>query len=161
VLFLDEPTTGLDPAARREVWDLIRTLQGRGKTVVLTTHYMEEAARLCDRVAVIDAGRMLAEGRPDDLVRRAFAESAIEFAVPPGLDPARLQALPGVTRVAAGAGTCTLYSLGVPDTVASLLQLSGEQGFPLERFTVRQATLEDLFLRLTGRRLQPETGGAA
>lgn len=161
VIFLDEPTTGLDPAARRDVWDLVRTLQGRGKTVALTTHYMEEAARLCDRVAVIDRGRMLAEGRPDDLVREAFAEAAVEFAAHPGLEPSRLQALPGVTRLVAENGTCTLYSTQIPDMVAGLLELSRKQNFPLERFTVRQATLEDLFLRLTGRRLQAETGGAA
>lgn len=161
LIFLDEPTTGLDPAARREVWALVKTLQGQGRTVVLTTHYMEEAAQLCDRVAVIDRGRIVAEGRPADLVREAFAESAIEFAAPEGLEPTRLRELPGVTRLVAENGTCTLYSAQVPETVAGLLQVSREQNFPLERFTVRQATLEDLFLKLTGRRLQAETGGAA
>jgi len=161
VLFLDEPTTGLDPAARREVWNMVRDLRARGKAVLLTTHYMEEAAQLCDRVAVIDHGRMLAEGRPADLVRETFAESAIEFALPEGLNPALLQDLPGTARLVVQDGTCTLYSSRVPETVAGLLQVSREQGFPLERFTVRQASLEDLFLRLTGRRLQAETGGAA
>lgn len=161
LIFLDEPTTGLDPGARREIWDLVKTLQGQGRTVVLTTHYMEEAAYLCDRVAVIDHGRIVAEGRPDELVREAFAESAIEFAAPEDLEPTRLKELPGVTRLVVENGTCTLYSAHVPETVAGLLQVSREQDFPLERFTVRQATLEDLFLKLTGRRLQAETGGAA
>lgn len=156
LIFLDEPTTGLDPAARREVWELVRSLKAQGKTILLTTHYMEEAAQLCDRVAVIDRGRLLVEGRPAELVRQAFAETAIEFATPDGADPDRLTSLPGVTRVAAEADTTTLYSTQVPDTVAGLLRLSQESGFPLERFAVRQATLEDLFLHLTGRRLQPE-----
>ncbi|HEY8345991.1 MAG TPA: ABC transporter ATP-binding protein [Symbiobacteriaceae bacterium] len=155
LIFLDEPTTGMDPAARRDVWDLIRGLKALGKTIVLTTHYMEEAAQLCDRVAVIDHGRLLAEGRPDDLVRQAFPETAVEFTTPAGVEPACLRELPGVIRLVAEAGTCTLYSIRIPDTVAGLLQLSREASFPLERFTVRQPTLEDLFLRLTGRRLHP------
>jgi len=156
LLFLDEPTTGLDPAARRDLWDLVRALKRKGKTIVLTTHYMEEAAQLCDRVAVIDHGQLLAEGRPADLVRQAFAETAIEFATPAEADPNRLKGLAGVTRVVAETETTTLYSTRIPDTVAGLLQLSREASFALERFTVRQATLEDLFLQLTGRRLQAD-----
>lgn len=154
ILFLDEPTTGMDPASRREVWGLIRTLQKQGKTVLLTTHNMEEAAYLCDRVAVIDRGRVIAEGRPHELVRAHFAETAIEFATPDALPVARLQALPGVSRLVTEPASTTLYSTQVPETVAGLLQLSREENLRLDRFTVREATLEDLFLRLTGRRLE-------
>ncbi len=153
VVFLDEPTTGMDPAARRAVWDLVLELKRRGKTVILTTHYMEEAATLCDRVAVVDKGRIIAEGRPADLVREHFAETAIEFSAPAEIAMSDWKALDGVTRVMTETDALTLYSTTVPETVAGLLALSQQRGFALERFTVRQATLEDLFLRLTGRRI--------
>ncbi|MFZ5823417.1 MAG: ABC transporter ATP-binding protein [Bacillota bacterium] len=154
LIFLDEPTTGMDPAARRGVWDLVRELKRRGKTLVLTTHYMDEAAQLCDRVAVVDRGRIIAEGRPADLVHEHFTETAIEFATPDGLPLAELKALPGATRVVTEADNTTLYSTSVPQTVAGLLALSQQMSFALDRFTVRQATLEDLFLRITGRRIR-------
>lgn len=154
LIFLDEPTTGMDPSARREVWELVRQLKRRGKTIVLTTHYMDEAAQLCDRVAVVDHGRIIAEGRPADLVQQYFAETAVEFATPEGLPVAELKALPGVTRVVTEPVTTTLYATSVPETVAGLLALSQRMYFALDRFTVRQATLEDLFLRLTGRRIR-------
>ncbi|HYF92774.1 MAG TPA: ABC transporter ATP-binding protein [Symbiobacteriaceae bacterium] len=154
LIFLDEPTTAMDPAARRSVWDLVLDLKARGKTVVLTTHYMEEAAQLCDRVAVIDRGRIIAEGRPDDLVRQHFAETAVEFSTPKGVALDRFKELDGVTRVMAENGSTTLLSTEVPETVAALLAFAKAQGFRLDRFTVRNATLEDLFLRLTGRRIR-------
>jgi len=154
LVFLDEPTTGMDPAARRGVWDLVRALKQRGKTIVLTTHYMDEAATLCDRVAVVDRGRIIAEGRPAELVRAHFAETAIELAAPPSIGLSEWKGLDGVTRVVTEADSLTLYSTKVPETVAGLLALSQERGFALEQFTVRQATLEDLFLRLTGRRIR-------
>jgi ABC-2 type transport system ATP-binding protein len=154
LVFLDEPTTAMDPAARRSVWDLVLDLKARGKTVVLTTHYMEEAAHLCDRVAVVDRGRIIAEGRPDDLVRDHFAETAIEFSTPRGVALDRLMELDGVNRVMEENGSTTLLSTEVPETVAALLAFAKAQQFRLDRFTVRNATLEDLFLRLTGRRIR-------
>ncbi|HYF79522.1 MAG TPA: ABC transporter ATP-binding protein [Symbiobacteriaceae bacterium] len=154
LVFLDEPTTAMDPAARRSVWDLVLDLKARGKTVVLTTHYMEEAAHLCDRVAVVDRGRIIAEGRPDDLVRDHFAETAIEFSTPRGVALDRLMELAGVNRVMEENGSTTLLSTEVPETVAALLAFAKAQQFRLDRFTVRNATLEDLFLRLTGRRIR-------
>ncbi|MGE5674432.1 MAG: ABC transporter ATP-binding protein [Mycobacterium leprae] len=156
ILFLDEPTTAMDPAARREVWGLVESLKARGKTIILTTHYMEEAATLCDRVAVVDRGRIIAEGRPDDLVRQHFAETAIEFATPQPAVLAELKSLAGVSRVVTENGTAMLFSSNVPETVAGLLALSREAGFRLDRFTVRNATLEDLFLRLTGRKIREQ-----
>lgn len=154
VVFLDEPTTGMDPQARRGVWDIVRELQRRGKTVLLTTHYMEEAAQLCSRLAVVDRGRIIAEGNPEDLVRQHFPETAVEFATPTGPALDRLKELPGVTRLLAENGSTTLFTVGVPETVAGLLDLSRQAGFRLDNFTVRTATLEDLFLRLTGRRIR-------
>ncbi|MDF2628071.1 MAG: transporter related [Symbiobacteriaceae bacterium] len=154
LIFLDEPTTAMDPAGRRSVWEMVLDLKARGKTVVLTTHYMEEAAHLCDRVAVVDRGRIIAEGRPDDLVRQHFAETAIEFATPKGVAMDRLMELAGVNRVMQENGSTTLLSTEVPETVAALLAFARAQGFRLDRFTVRNATLEDLFLRLTGRRIR-------
>jgi ABC-2 type transport system ATP-binding protein len=154
VVFLDEPTAAMDPAARRGVWEIIRSLRGRGKTIVLTTHYMEEAAHLCDRVAVVDHGKIIAEGRPKDLVRQHFTETAIEFATPTGVAIDRLNRLGGVTRVLSENGSVTLFSTEVPETVSELLTLSRAGGFALDHFTVREATLEDLFLRLTGRRIR-------
>lgn len=154
LVFLDEPTTAMDPAARRSVWDLILDLKARGKTVVLTTHYMEEAAYLCDRVAVVDRGRIIAEGRPDDLVREHFSETAIEFSTPKSVALDRFKALAGVSRVLTENGATTLLSTDVPESVAALLAFAKAEAFRLDRFTVRNATLEDLFLRLTGRRIR-------
>lgn len=154
LIFLDEPTTGMDPAARRDIWELVKQLKRSGKSLVLTTHYMDEAAQLCDRVAVVDHGRIIAEGRPADLVGQHFSESAIEFATPAQLPLAELKALPGVQRVVTEPAATTLYSTSVPQSVAGLLHLSQGCSFPLERFTVRQPTLEDLFLHLTGRRIR-------
>ncbi|HEY3365373.1 MAG TPA: ABC transporter ATP-binding protein [Symbiobacteriaceae bacterium] len=156
LIFLDEPTTSMDPAARRQVWDMVKSLKARGKTVVLTTHYMEEAAALCDRVAVVDRGKIIAEGKPDDLVREYFAETAIEFSTPQAAVMDKLKALPGITRVVTENGTTMLFSTAVPETVTQLLALSRADGFVLDRFTVRSATLEDLFLRLTGRKIREQ-----
>jgi len=154
VIFLDEPTTAMDPAARRAVWDMVLSLKARGKTIVLTTHYMEEAAQLCDRVAVVDKGRFIAEGKPADLVREHFAETAVEFGTPKGVALAQLKEVPGVNRVLTENGSTTLFTTDVPETVSRLLALAQSNGFTLDRFTVRTATLEDLFLRLTGRRIR-------
>ncbi|MEW6245042.1 MAG: ABC transporter ATP-binding protein [Bacillota bacterium] len=154
LVFLDEPTTGLDPQARRNLWDVVFSLKKSGKTVFLTTHYMDEAERLCDRVAVIDYGKIIAIGSPHDLIKDHFLERAVEFVQPALAGDARLSGLPGVTRVRGNGDRVTLYTTEVPATIAGLMELSEASGTPIKDITVRQATLEDVFLKLTGRRIR-------
>lgn len=155
IVFLDEPTTGLDPQSRRGVWDIIRELGERGRTVLLTTHYMEEAQQLCDRVAIVDHGRMVVSGRPSDLLKEHFHESTIEFNAPVEVSSELFEAMPGVSgAVSDPAGETTLSSTDIPETIAALLHMAQSQGFELDRFTVRNPTLEDLFLKLTGRTIR-------
>lgn len=154
LVFLDEPTTGLDPQARHTIWDVIARLRERGKTVLLTTHFMEEAERLCDRVAIMDHGRIIALDSPQALVRTYFHEQAIEFQTPTLPPTGVLAGLPGVREVRNGSTTVTCYTSDVPKTMAGLLDL-GEQGvMQFDDLTVRRATLEDVFLKLTGRRIR-------
>jgi ABC-2 type transport system ATP-binding protein len=153
VVFLDEPTTGMDPQARRQLWDVIRSLRDRGKTILLTTHYLEEAEQLCDRVAVVDHGRIIELGAPDDLIHRYFSEIAIEFQNGHGT-PESYQALPGVAQATVEDGRVTVYSRDVPQTMAALLSQESRDGQPLQGLSVRGATLEDVFLKLTGRALR-------
>ncbi len=148
--FLDEPTTGLDPQARRRVWSVISDLRAAAKTVVLTTHYMEEAERLCDRVAVVDRGRIIAMGSPRALIEEHFSERAVEFRSQ-GTPDLNLETIRGVTRIEHADGRTTLYTSQVGLTVESLLALVDGA---IDDFTVRQATLEDVFLKLTGRRIR-------
>ena len=154
LLFLDEPTTGLDPQARHALWDLVRGLQRAGKTVLLTTHYMEEAEQLCDRVAIVDHGQIIELGTPIELIRKYFHETAIEFSAPPGLPREPLTALPAVSQARFENGQVTLYSTDVPHTMAALFELASASGLPFHDISVRQATLEDVFLKLTGRRIR-------
>jgi ABC-2 type transport system ATP-binding protein len=154
LVFLDEPTTGLDPQARRQLWDVIRDLQGKGKAVLLTTHYMEEAEQLCDRVAVMDQGRIIALDTPEALINQHFQETAIEFVALGEPPRERLRALPGVTQIIFQNGRPTLYSTDVPRTMAGLFELVTAGALRFKDMTVRQATLEDVFLKLTGRRIR-------
>jgi ABC-2 type transport system ATP-binding protein len=154
LVFLDEPTTGLDPQARRQLWDVIRDLQRKGKTVLLTTHYMEEAEQLCDRVAVMDHGRIIALDTPEALINQHFRETAIEFVALGEPPRERLRALPGVTQIIFENGRPTLYSTDVPRTMAGLFDLVTDGALSFKDMTVRQATLEDVFLKLTGRRIR-------
>ncbi len=154
VLFLDEPSTGLDPQARRKMWDVIAQLQSKGKTLLLTTHYMDEAERICDRVAVIDHGKVIALGPPRDLIRQYFNEQAIEFtvsAIPPS---GVLDHLRAVSHVQVNDHAITCFSDDVPDTMAGLLDLSQRGALEFDDLTVRRATLEDVFLKLTGRKIR-------
>jgi len=154
LVLLDEPTTGLDPQARRRTWEVIQDLQRAGKTVLLTTHYMEEAEVLCHRVAVMDHGRIIALDTPEALINQHFRETAIEF-VAAGEPPRdRLAALPGVTQTVFEHGHLTLYSTDVPHTMAGLFELVTAGALAFRDMTVRQATLEDVFLKLTGRRIR-------
>lgn len=157
LLFLDEPTTGLDPQSRRQLWDVIRDLQGRGRTTLLTTHYMDEAERLCDRVAIIDHGKVIALGSPAELISRIGGEHVVEFALGgdgPELDPASLADLPTVLASRAEADGFAL-TVGEPHrAIPALLDRLAESDRPLARLTTRQVSLEDVFVALTGRHLR-------
>jgi ABC-2 type transport system ATP-binding protein len=154
LIFLDEPTTGMDPAARRSLWDLVLILKERGITVLLTTHYMEEAEQLCDRIAIMDHGKILEMGTVKDLVERRFQELSIRFDAVAGLDDDRLGALPAVTRVVHEDGEVALYTGDVAATIGGLLVATGELSQEPQNLAVRRATLEDVFLDLTGRALR-------
>jgi ABC-2 type transport system ATP-binding protein len=154
LVFLDEPSTGLDPQARRGIWEIVRGLQRAGTTVLLSTHYMEEAEQLCDRVAVMDHGKIIALDTPEALINAQFKASAIEF-VALGKPPReRLSALPGVTQALFENGHPTLYTEDVPRTMAGLFDLVSAGELSFKDMVVRQATLEDVFLKLTGRRIR-------
>lgn len=154
LVFLDEPTTGLDPQARRSLWDLVKGLQAQGKSVMLTTHYMEEAAELCDRVAIMDHGHILEMGTVPELIGRRFKERAVFFDTSAKLPADALGRLGGVTRASQEDGTTVLYSKDVPATIGALLGMADELKFEPHNLGIRQATLEDVFLDLTGRALR-------
>jgi ABC-2 type transport system ATP-binding protein len=158
VLFLDEPTTGLDPQSRHQTWEIVEGLKARGRTVLLTTHYMEEAARLCDRVSVVDHGKVIALGTPRELIASLGAEHVIEFAVDDqpaaaGLD-SLLNALPSVERVAHDGVHWRLTVREVHRAVPALLAALAERGAAPKHLATHHATLEDVFMNLTGRRLR-------
>jgi ABC-2 type transport system ATP-binding protein len=188
LLFLDEPTTGLDPQARRHLWDLVDELKLAGRTIILTTHYMEEAERLCDRVAIMDHGHVIALGTPQQLIASVGGEDIVEFAVSysqvpkagpgapridssfpalateqtqkdgarPVVDVERLKAIPGVQSHRVDAG---LHQLSVSDlhtTVPRIFAALAAEGLHLSEFRTHSATLEDVFVRLTGRNLRDE-----
>lgn len=154
LVFLDEPTTGLDPAARRALWDIVLDLRRQGKTVVLTTHYLEEAELLCDHVAIMDHGRILELGTVKELVGRHFQERAVRFDRIDRLPDSRLASIAGVASVAHEHGEVVLYTKDVPGTIAGLLTIAVEVGVDPENLTIRRPTLEDVFLALTGRALR-------
>jgi ABC-2 type transport system ATP-binding protein len=162
LLFLDEPTTGLDPQARRHLWDLVDELKQAGRTIILTTHYMDEAERLCDRVAIMDHGKVIALGTPKELIASIGGEDIVEFAVVEhetgqgAVDAAMLTAIPGVESHRVDAG---LHQLAVsePHTVVPrIFTALTEHGMHLSEFRTHSATLEDVFVRLTGRNLRDE-----
>jgi len=155
VLFLDEPTAGLDPQSRRALWEWIYLAREKGKTVFLTTHYIEEAERLCDRVAIVDRGQIIALDTPKRLMAGAEVEQRIAFVIDGSLDATRLEALPGAIRVLGdGHGQFTLYAREAQPALKALLELSEANGFSLRGLEVEGATLEDVFIRLTGRRIR-------
>jgi ABC-2 type transport system ATP-binding protein len=163
ILFLDEPTTGLDPQSRRQLWDIIREFQRAGGTVLLTTHYMDEAERLCDRLAIVDHGQIIAEGSPPDLIERLGGHHVVEFAVGARTaghcDGAALEAwsvLPSVESVREDDGMVALSVKEPHLTIPALLDAVAKQGSELQHLTTRQASLEDVFVRLTGRHLREE-----
>jgi ABC-2 type transport system ATP-binding protein len=157
LLFLDEPTTGLDPQSRLQTWGIVEELKARGRTVLLTTHYMEEAARLCDRVAIVDHGKPIALGTPRELIASLGAEHVIEFAVEDAAAPLpeeALRALPSVEGVAREEGRFRLTVREVHRTVPALLAALSERGTSASHLTTHHATLEDVFVALTGRTLR-------
>jgi len=164
ILFLDEPTTGLDPQSRRQLWDVVLGLRERGRTVVLTTHYMDEAQRLCDRVAVIDYGKIIAMGSPAELIARLGGDHVIEFAVGGAETPLDLEALAGLDSVLSARADADGYSLtaGEPHrAIPALLERLEDLGRPLLRLTTRHVSLEDVFVSLTGRHLREDADAEA
>ena len=162
LLFLDEPTTGLDPQARLSIWEIVERFKAAGGTVLLTTHAMEEAARLCDRLAVLDHGRIIAEGTPEELVAALGADQIVELAVagePEPLLPA-LGGVPGVREAAVRNGRLVLSCSAIGAALPAVLALLEREGRALETLTTHQPTLEDVFVHLTGRGLRDEVGGA-
>ena len=155
LLFLDEPTTGLDPQARLQLWDVIRDLKARGRTTLLTTHYMDEAEKLCDRVAIVDHGKVIAEGTPAQLIARIGGEHVVDFAViGDGPDAAEFAAIESVRAARAEADGYSL-TVGEPHrAIPPLLDLLAARGLVVARLTTRQASLEDVFVALTGRHLR-------
>jgi ABC-2 type transport system ATP-binding protein len=157
LLFLDEPTTGLDPQSRRQLWDVIRDLKARGRTVVITTHYMDEAEKLCDRVAIVDNGQVIALGTPNELILQLGGEHIVDFTVPAEveLNTEELQKIPSVQTVRANSGGA--YTLGVSEpamVLPAIMDWLRSKNVPLVGLTTRHATLEDVFVNLTGRQLR-------
>ena len=155
VVFLDEPTTGLDPQARQNLWGVIRALREQGRTVVLTSHYMEEAQELCDRIAIMDQGKVVALDSPSGLIRNLPVPYHIKLDVGSGLGPLDLERLGAVSSVEqVGDGRFVLGSADATSTLADLFELVNDRGLGLESLEVVTATLEDVFLALTGRTLR-------
>jgi ABC-2 type transport system ATP-binding protein len=156
LLFLDEPTTGLDPQSRRQTWDIVESLKARGRSVLLTTHYMEEAARLCDRVAIVDAGKVIAVGTPAELITSLGAEHVIEFGVPESatVPDNLLDGLPSVERMTRDGSTYRLTVREIHRAVPAVLSALASRGIQPTQLATHSATLEDVFMALTGRRLR-------
>ena len=166
LLFLDEPTTGLDPGSRRQLWDIIRSFRDRNKTVMLTTHYMEEAERLCDRVAIFDQGRVIALGTPRELIASLGAEHVVEFTLPTGFaDQEKLSLeqslgdLASMEQVEFRGDTVCVTATDSHSALRQLFELLELKQVEISSLTTRHASLEDVFVRLTGRHLNDELTG--
>jgi ABC-2 type transport system ATP-binding protein len=154
LLFLDEPTTGLDPQSRLELWNVVGRFRATGGTVLLTTHYMEEAERLCDRIAIVDHGHLIALGTPAELIARLEAANIIEFTSEPPLPESACVELPGCHGATAKNGAWMLRVDSLADSVPKLLATVERHGAKLISLSTHAATLEDLFVSLTGRELR-------
>jgi len=158
LLFLDEPTTGLDPQSRRQLWELVERFKAMGRSILLTTHYMDEAQRLCDRIAIVDHGRVIALGTPEALIASLGAEHVVEFELEEGheqaIDEAALLALPGVLATRALERGWALQVARLHEAVPALLAALAARGLPLAALRTHSATLEDVFVSLTGRQLR-------
>jgi ABC-2 type transport system ATP-binding protein len=162
LLFLDEPTMGLDPHARRQLWEILREFKAQGRTILLTTHYMDEAERLCDRVAIVDKGKVIALGTPLELIAQLGGEHLIEFALEPGAaaDEDALRRLPSVQSLRREDDAYCLAVEAAHVAIPALLEHLHGQSLRLARLTTRHASLEDVFVSLTGRRLEEATPSA-
>jgi len=162
LLFLDEPTTGLDPHARRQLWDILKTFRSRGRTILLTTHYMDEAERLCDRVAVVDKGRVIALGTPQELIASLGGEHVIELTLegngsgdPPGeLGSEAMREIPGVNAVRIEGRKVSLTAFEPHRAIPRILERLGGNGTAVSGLAMRHASLEDVFVKLTGRSME-------
>jgi ABC-2 type transport system ATP-binding protein len=154
LLFLDEPTTGLDPQSRRNLWDLVVDFRGGGGTVLLTTHYMDEAERLCDRIGVVDHGKMIALGTPRELIESLGGDEVIELGAEGDVTVEALRAIPGVCAARAEAGGFVATVKQLHATLPALLAALEARGALLTRLSTHRATLEDVFVHLTGRQLR-------
>ena len=157
VLFLDEPTTGLDPQSRLQLWDVLTRFKAGGGTILLTTHYMDEAATLCDRVGVVDRGRLIALGTPAELIQSLGTAHVVEVrlvegAVPPAA--ALFEGLPGVREARVGEDLVSLGSTAIHETIPAVLRTLAGAGVAVRELTTHSATLEDVFVALTGRHLR-------
>jgi ABC-2 type transport system ATP-binding protein len=161
VLFLDEPTTGLDPASRRKVWDILERLQGRRLTVLLTTHYMDEADSLCERIAIVDQGKLVALGSPETLKAQVPGKDTVSVAfsaAAPDLE-AGLRAIPGVLQMTGHGETFRLRVEDGAAAVPRVYDLAGRLGLAVRSIAVGTRTLDDVFIHFTGRTLRDEGGG--
>ncbi len=157
LVFLDELTSGLDPQARHTTWDLIRQIRDRGKTVILVTHFMDEAEKLCDRVAIVDHGRLIALDQPQQLIQGLKAEACVRFTNTNGFNPASLSGIPGVTRAAREGQEIVVYGKNNRGGGSLLLQVAaclGDLGLAPTDLRMEQASLEDVFLEKTGRAIR-------
>jgi len=160
LIFLDEPTTGLDPQSRRQLWDVIRGFRERGRTVMITTHYMDEAERLCDRVAIVDQGQVIALGTPRELITRIGGEQIVDFrtatSAETGYDLDSLRSIPTAGEARRNDDRISLTVREPHAALPGLLELLQKRGETLTDLTIRSATLEDVFVTLTGRNLRDE-----
>jgi ABC-2 type transport system ATP-binding protein len=154
VLFLDEPTAGLDPQVRREIYTIIEELKKERKTILLTTHYIEEAEKLCDRVAVVDQGRVIAQGTPRELKQRSAGTTRIELRLARPESDSSLKQLEGVADCRTTDGVYVVHSTRVPQTIVSLVKYLEANGNELSSLDIAAPSLEDVFLELTGRSLR-------
>ena len=154
VLFLDEPTAGLDPQVRREIYDIVEELKHEKKTIVLTTHYIEEAERLCDRVAIIDHGKVIAQGTPRELKQRSANTSRVEVRLAKPASNGALKSLDGVVDARELGGAYVLHCQRTAPAIVALVKHLETEGNELVSLEIATPSLEDVFIELTGRRLR-------
>lgn len=156
LIFLDEPSTGLDPQSRLNVWEIVEAFKAQGGSIILTTHYMEEATRLCDRLAIMDHGKIIAQGTPHELIHSLGADQIIAFTVNKDLDNEELINLTGVRGAVKTEEKYSLTVVDISEALPALLTLIEKRGANLITLTTHQATLEDVFVSLTGRMLRDD-----
>ncbi len=156
VIFLDEPTAGLDPQSRRMLWDIVLKLREQGKTILITTHYMDEAQILCDRIAIMDGGQIIALDTSAGLINRLGAQATIDCRLDGKATSSDIRELPGVTGVRHANERFMVYTTAMQPTLEALLTYAAQSSIPMTDLQVRTPSLEDVFLDLTGRELRPE-----